>query len=680
MKQQTNLLFYLSTLLTASALLAPNVMAGANQPPSDAAHTAPVAPNTTLTLNKRKFNLACEQDWKAFLKTVQTLRTEAKAEHAAQKETKKAAKKEAKKEKKQAEQKTELSEGDNAIKKQKETDAEGVKPASDKEAKEKENARRNGRDWSSKKVRAGLDALAEVGQRIQEGAQEKAAGIHALQEISWALESNFITPYTWRSSLDLGDLLFRAQPLLLNGCGRGSEEDPATNLPTYNSPDLSLVDPLPSTFWTQPGNIAAKDLYAGFERPTLPDFSAAVCEYDSPHKGYGVHPSFEVVQNGRHWKVKFGGERSSEPFACRVFWALGFPVEIVDYAPLVKVQWDRRILTDFNSRKLNVTRLKLAGIPLATQRRDTYSDPFDYIRYAILKDGSHIDAKTLRERLLPVQAGHSPPKHAEQKPALYNADFERDINILVMQAASFSSKETEDAREIGFWDYNYLEHPQRREVRGMAALDAWLENYDIRWGNNQLRLADAPDGVRLEHVVSDLGGIFGQSSGIIRATRGGFAYGLYGNAPNEYGWTCTHPQPADKSTAPIQDYMPATKTKPFYEMNLDDARWMARRIAQFTEAQLKTALIAAGYDAPTARILLEKLVSRRDRMVVDFGLGGEIKPLRPNGVNKRLSYNSQTDGPFETMLADGRKITAQDSGETLLVNGLLKPNPQFPRK
>lgn len=620
--------------------------------------------DSTVTLNNRKFNLAHEQDWEAFLQTVRTLREQAKAEKKAEKKKKKEEKKE--------QEAPGSADHSQAIEVQAEQNGEKHQPTGE----EKPRTRKGGRDWSSKKVRTGLDALDHIAQQMQADVLDKDAGIHAIQEICWAVESNFRTPYVWRESIDWADALLHTRYLMLNACGRGNAKDPATNLPSYDAPDLSKVNPLPSPFWTPPGSIAAKDLYAGFNRPALPDFSTAICDYDSPHKGYGIHPSFEAVQNGQHWKVKFGNEHSTEPFACRIFWALGFPVEIVDYAPLVKVHWDRRILTDFNARKENVTHIKFAGIHLLDQRQEAYYNPFDYIRYAILKDGSRVEVLPLRERLLPLKKHHSHPKHPEQNPSLYDTEFEQQIDYLVMQPASFSTAETEEAQEVGYWDYNYLEHPKRRELRGMGILDAWLENYDVRWGNNTLRLIESSGNMRYEPIVSDLGGIFGQSAGLIRARPGGFAAGLYGSAPNEYGWMCTHPQPAGKTTVPIQDYMPITKIQPFYEMNLDDARWMARMIAQFTEPQLKAALIAAGYDAPEARILLEKLVSRRDRMIQDLGLSGEIAPLRPSGVNKHLSYNAHTDGPFEVSLADGRKLTAQDSGEMVLVNGQLKLNPQ----
>jgi hypothetical protein len=120
--------------------------------------------------------------------------------------------------------------------------------------------------------------------------------------------------------------------------------------------------------------------------------------------------------------------------------------------------------------------------------------------------------------------------------------------------------------------------------------------------------------------------------------------------------------------------MPHTKTMPFYLMNLDDARWMARLMSQLTETQLKQALIGAGYDGVEARLLLEKLVSRRDQMIKDFGLSTEIAALRPDGVNQKLTYDPQASGAFDAVRPNGQTVTARYSGEYALVAGTLKEN------
>lgn len=597
--------------------------------------------DSILVLNKRRYDLSKKADLQAFLQAVKDLRALADAE----KDTKKAAKK----------QNPDL------------VDAEEAEPEEGKGVK-------GGKDWSIKKVRHGLKAMEMVAKQMQHGELDSATGIRDIQEIHWAVESNFVHPqYVWRKSVDLGDMLFRTRHLTLNAVGRGNSKNPAWDLQTYDAPDLSKVDPLPSAFWSRPPTIATADLYTPYGRKANPDFTDSICTYDGPHKGYGIHPSFEVEWHGSKWKVKFDEERSSGPFGSRIFWALGFPVDIYDYTPEVKVRWDRRILTDFNSRQVNALQVKLIHIPIETMHANRYFNPFDYIRYAVLKDGSRITPQQLRDRCFPVAHDHSRPAHPELKPALYDEAFGAQIDYVVMQAASVTTKEFDDDDDIGGWDYNSLNHDKLREVRGMAVLNAWLDNWDTRWANNRLFVLGEKEGdIRLKEVVSDLGALFGNSDGMVRMVHGKLKSGIYQNVPNDFHWTFTHPQAPGKTTVPIRNYMPVTSVKPFYEMNLDDARWMARMIAQFTEPQIKEALIGAGYDAPVARLLLEKLVSRRDQMVKDFGLSGEFAPLRPHGVDKHLSYDPRVQGAFAMTLPSGEKIAAQDSGAYVLKNGTLK--------
>jgi len=619
--------------------------------------------DSSVTLDHHKYNLAESAGLTAFaseVKALQALSKDEKAEKKSEKKSEKTAAKSARKLVGSA-----LSDIDSS-------DNKGSLPDAKPGSKE--------RDWSSKKVKHGLKALEMITDAMRAGTLDSASAVHEIQEISWAVESNFIPQYVWRKSIDLGDLLVGTRRLLLNASGRGNAADPAWNLSAYNTADLSTVDPKPSAFWSRPDSIATKDLYTAYDRKVNPDFGDSICTYDSPHKGNGGHPSFEIDWHDSKWKVKFDEEQSSGPFASRVFWALGFPVDIYDFAPIVKVHWDKRILTSFNSRQPNTMQVKFARIPITTLKANKYYDPFNYIGYAVLKDGSQITPMQLRERCFTAAAGEALPARPELDNALYNKAFGDTIDYVVLRNASVTTKEqAEGVEEIGYWGYNCLDHAKLREVRGMAVLNAWLDNWDTRWANNRLYLVDTKGGVpQLKLVVSDLGALFGNSSGMVRRVHGKLKLNVYQNAPNDFSWSFTHPQAQGKTTVPIHDFMPDTKTEPFYEMNMDDARWMARLIAQLSEPQIKSALIGAGYEAPVARLILEKLVARRDQMLRDFGLSGEIKPLRATGADKRFSYDPQSDGPFVVTTASGERAAARNTGKYVVRNGFLITGPTPP--
>src|SRR6185436_13542149 len=109
-------------------------------------------------------------------------------------------------------------------------------------------------------------------------------------------------------------------------------------------------------------------------------------------------------------KVKFGavklGGRSpqakdSEPTATRLFGALGYHVEPNDYAPEIRLRYDRRILLEFNSRKdLSLTITALGFIPVYRLKVQGVVDPFSYVRSAVLKSGEVLTQDQLAQKLI----------------------------------------------------------------------------------------------------------------------------------------------------------------------------------------------------------------------------------------------------------------------------------------
>jgi hypothetical protein len=556
------------------------------------------------------------------------------------------------------------------------------------------------KDKVSKTAVRCLKAMRHTAKDILKGDEPQADGIKQIQEINWAMDSETQTPVLWRSSLDIMDIWLKFRYMTLNPVGRGNRNNPAQDLVAYNVPDLSKVDPKPSSFWVRPDAIPDRDLYHGFDRSEMPDFTDPICEYGKAHSGYGAHGSFDVLIDGERYKAKFG-EEHSEPFGTRILWAMGFPALITDYTPEIKVKYDRRMLLDFNNRKPNQFHLKFLGIPVYTFKDDTYIDPFQFVVAAVLKDGSRISGTELRQKLFvapppppederPYDPGPWPynpwlfqpspdlrpvlPSHPDTNAAYYDSKFEQQIDYLVMRDVNMRPrKQGKGVHNIGFWDYNFQDHPKLREVRGLGILNAWLDNWDIRWGNTRLQLVEDKKGnTRVESVVSDMGALWGNSTGFLRWSNGSLRMGVFQESPNSYAWRFTNPLRRGQTSVPIKYYMPLCKTQPFYEMNIDDARWAARLIGQLSENQIKQGLIGAGCDAASARLLLEKLVARRDQMIADFGLQGEISFLRLNGVaDKHLSYDPKTDPPF-TATVGSETITARMTDQFVVVNGKLE--------
>ena len=355
--------------------------------------------------------------------------------------------------------------------------------------------------------------------------------------------------------------------------------------------------------------------------------------------------------------MKFA-EISSEPFAARIFDALGFHVDPTDYSPLIKVRYSRRIFQEFNLRKPLETHFTFLGVvPLFTLELQRHYDPFDYIATAVLKDGTRWSGRELRRRLLkrPEEV------HAETDSSNFRAEVENSIEYLETVPASVQLK---IGKSIGPWDFGQLDHASRRELRGAGLLAAWLGWFDTRFDNTRLRIMQRDGRHQLEHYFSDLGGVLGQTTGMLYAR---------GELPNAFPWTFTQPplwQGPHRLAKPLRltGYKPVALTPAFAAMTVDDARWMARLIGALSEDQIEQALVAAGFDSAQVRLYLAKLLSRREHMIADLGLTGELPASR---VDRHLSYNPRKEGPLRVRV-HGALIEAP-LGTNQVANGKIEP-------
>ncbi len=282
-----------------------------------------------------------------------------------------------------------------------------------------------------------------------------------------------------------------------------------------------------------------------------------------------MNPGYEVECGGDVIKLKFG-EQSSEPLVTRMFWALGFHADPTDYATNVKVAYDRRIFTEFNSRlPVRTTFTILWFIPLYSMNLQPFKDPFDYVTSAILRDGRRWSGRELKQHLM-----------ADTN---FQTNIEAQIEYIVTTPANVQIKDPH-IKSIGPWDYGQLDHASRREVRGAGLLAAWLGFYDTRFDNTKLRRVGPKKNPRLEHYFSDLGGGLGRTTGLLS---------WHGENVNAFPWRFTAPSKDEngrrsKQGLKIVGYSPIVCNPAFAAMTLDDARWMARLIGQLRAAQITT--------------------------------------------------------------------------------------------
>ncbi|HEY1490065.1 MAG TPA: hypothetical protein VGF90_03415, partial [Verrucomicrobiae bacterium] len=250
--------------------------------------------------------------------------------------------------------------------------------------------------------------------------------------------------------------------------GRGEMVAANLDAPAANGGDDGRSDPLPSTFWTRPKAIAEEDLYAGFGRDEFPHLENGICDYSAPKVSSGTHGGFDVEYNGERYKVKFG-DLNSEPFTARIFYALGFHADPTDYAPEVKVRYNRRMLREFHLRKQLTMKITPLGVHVGNIQLQTHYDPFAFITTAVFKDGRKISGAELKQMLFTNPA----LEHPEDSPENFRTNVEAELDYLVMAPANVQARDG-PTQSIGAWDFGELGHQNLRELRGAGLLAAWL--------------------------------------------------------------------------------------------------------------------------------------------------------------------------------------------------------------
>lgn len=380
---------------------------------------------------------------------------------------------------------------------------------------------------------------------------------------------------------------------------------PAANLEHSNllnagtAPDR--LDPLPSSFWNRPGDIARKNLFTGFGRESRPNYEGEIWTYAVPKTSFGGHAGFEVESRGQRLKVKFG-EVHSEPITARIFDALGYNAEPTDYTAGLRIRYSRRLFTEFNSRRPVDTRITALGVlPVWKIRFQPVHDPFAHVAAAVLKDGAWLPGHEFQGRLL--------------RNGGFDAGFESRIDYIVIQEANVQPKNRRE-HTLGSWSFGGLGHENRRELRGAGLLAAWLGWYDSRTDNNRLKYVERDGKVELKHYFADLGGGLGKSTALLS------------RAPEDiqgFGWSFTQPrreQGPQRMTISfrIVSFRPIERTPAFEQMTVEDARWMGRLIAQLTPRQIRDALAASGYASGSLELCAAKLLARREKMLEDLEL------------------------------------------------------------
>lgn len=141
-----------------------------------------------------------------------------------------------------------------------------------------------------------------------------------------------------------------------------------------------------------------------------------------------------------------------------------------------------------------------------------------------------------------------------------------------------------DVKRIGNWKWDENQFKGKPEFQGLKIMMVMINNWDMKDDNNEILASktETANGT-LRYIISDLGGTFGKTGGIISRSR---------NKPSDYVKATF----IEKVNGNEIDFKYSGKNKKLFEnLTTADARWLSNLLGQLSDAQIKDAFRAANY-------------------------------------------------------------------------------------
>jgi hypothetical protein len=140
-------------------------------------------------------------------------------------------------------------------------------------------------------------------------------------------------------------------------------------------------------------------------------------------------------------------------------------------------------------------------------------------------------------------------------------------------------------KRTGSWSWENNPFKDSPEFRGLKILMLMINNWDMKDENNQILAARKEPDAPLRYIISDLGGTFGKTGGVISRSR---------NKPSDYVKATF----IEKVNGDVIDFKYDGKNKKLFEgLTVSDARWLSDLLGRLSDEQLKDAFRAANYSA-----------------------------------------------------------------------------------
>jgi len=142
-----------------------------------------------------------------------------------------------------------------------------------------------------------------------------------------------------------------------------------------------------------------------------------------------------------------------------------------------------------------------------------------------------------------------------------------------------------DINRSGNWLWDDNPFKGTPEFQGLKILMVMINNWDIKDDNNEILATRGTTTGDLRYIISDLGGSFGKTGGIISRSR---------NKPEDY----VKAKFIDKVNGNLIDFNYGGKMKQVFEnITVADARWLSNLLGRLSDEQIKDAFRAANYSA-----------------------------------------------------------------------------------
>ncbi|HJQ24451.1 MAG TPA: hypothetical protein VKA60_11095 [Blastocatellia bacterium] len=144
-----------------------------------------------------------------------------------------------------------------------------------------------------------------------------------------------------------------------------------------------------------------------------------------------------------------------------------------------------------------------------------------------------------------------------------------------------------------------------REFNGLKVMMVLIENWDIKDTNNRIVHVrnDETGSEELRYIISDLGGTFGKTGGVISRSR---------NNPEDYAKAKFI---KGVKNGKVEFNYNGKRGDLFKDIKVEDARWVGEQLARLSDQQINDAFRAANYSPEEIALLSQAFKSRVSELV-----------------------------------------------------------------